>query len=353
MYCTRAHDEALLIAVCMDTSQPARIERAPLRIVDGAGLGHDFFSSFFSLGILVYTDGGAGASEGCVAMTLTSLRRAVALIKEQDPSLPPLSVATTEAGELTSGKWMDSCGLLVMPGGRDLPYVAKLQGTGNRHIRDFVRNGGGYLGLCAGGYYGASFVEFAKGDAVFEVVGERELAFFPGVAQGPLLPGFEYKTHAGARAVRISLSDTALKMAEAVSNGCSQLSAANPLTIYYNGGCHFLSNQSNGRATETATTPTHKEATESHSPFEVLARYEEKTGEGGEKTQGPAVAMVACKFGRGRAVLSGVHVEASAELLGMCYSGDPHITPLLPRISTTDSYRELLLSGIVKYLLSL
>ena len=33
-----------------------------------------------------------------------------------------------------------------------------------------------------------------------EVVGDRELSFFPGVARGAVLPGFDYQTEAGAGA---------------------------------------------------------------------------------------------------------------------------------------------------------
>jgi glutamine amidotransferase-like uncharacterized protein len=59
---------------------------------------------------------------------------------------------------------------------------------------DFVEGGGSYLGLCAGAYYGCSRVEFETGGAM-EVVGARELAFFPGVARGAVVPGesFEFE----------------------------------------------------------------------------------------------------------------------------------------------------------------
>jgi len=44
------------------------------------------------------------------------------------------------------------------------------------------------LGLCAGAYYGCARVVFEPGTPL-EVVGDRELAFFPGVARGAAFPG--------------------------------------------------------------------------------------------------------------------------------------------------------------------
>ncbi len=89
----------------------------------------------------MYTDGGEGASPDCVAMTIDSLVK----------SLPSdYSLATTTSEELRVGHWMKDTCLLVMPGGRDLPYTRDLEGTANDNIRQFVASGGAYLGLCAG-----------------------------------------------------------------------------------------------------------------------------------------------------------------------------------------------------------
>lgn len=59
-------------------------------------------------------------------------------------------------------------------------YCRSLNGEGNRRIDQYVRRGGSYLGLCAGGYYGSSKCEFEVGNKVLEVVGARELGMhFP------------------------------------------------------------------------------------------------------------------------------------------------------------------------------
>ncbi|EFJ50700.1 hypothetical protein VOLCADRAFT_88490 [Volvox carteri f. nagariensis] len=89
-----------------------------------------------------------------------------------------------------------------MPGGADLPYCKHLNGHGNRLLRDYVAGGGSYLGICAGAYYACRRVEFEVGGPL-EVVGDRELCFFPGAARGPAYPGFDYLSERGAQAAPI------------------------------------------------------------------------------------------------------------------------------------------------------
>ena len=99
--------------------------------------------------------------------------------------LDTYGIKTINAKNVIEGKWTKKAVLFIMPGGADLPYLKKLNGPGNKIIKDFVTHGGAYLGICAGSYYGASYVEFDKGGKL-EVLGNRELAFFEGKAIGPL-----------------------------------------------------------------------------------------------------------------------------------------------------------------------
>ena len=136
-------------------------------------------------------------------MAMASLRKAV------DPAPPHLlyEVQTITPDDITLGNclgWL-GCSLLVMPRGRDLPYVDRLSGAGNAKIKEFIRRGG-YLGICAGAYYSCSLVEFAQGDPLLEVCGARELALYPGTVRAPTFPGFDYQSCAGARAAPVSLS---------------------------------------------------------------------------------------------------------------------------------------------------
>jgi len=163
-----------------------------------------------------------------------------------------------------SDNWEEKTNLVVIPGGRDLPYHNHLQGEANRRIRSFVENGGSYLGICAGGYYGASEVIFEEGGPL-EVVGLRELAFFPGRAVGPAFGKgkFAYGTQKGATLAK-------LKWEKGRSSA------------YFNGGCYFE---------------------DAHHHADVIATYEELD----------LPAIISCKVGKGRAILSGVHLECEVD----------------------------------------
>ncbi len=158
--------------------------------------------------------------------------------------------------------------LLVIPGGRDVPYHNHLQGEPNRRMRQFVENGGSFLGICAGGYYGSGRVVFEEGGEL-EVVAHRELAFFPGRAIGPAYGKnlFSYGNQSGAR-------EAPIRWQEGVCG------------LYFNGGCFF-------------------EAPEVYEAVEVLATYDD--------LEGSPAAIVSCQVGQGRAILSGVHFECSVK----------------------------------------
>lgn len=165
--------------------------------------------------------------------------------------------------------WILSAALLIMPGGRDIPYFNKLKGEGNKKISRYVREGGRYLGICAGAYYGSKRVVFAKG-LLHEVIDERELCFFPGDAIGPLYDpnAFSYENEDGERASSISFKKDSF-------------------SVYYKGGCYFSFDQK---------LPSH---------VDVLGYFEDL-----EKKH-PAIVL--CKIGKGKALLSGVHPEVNLE----------------------------------------
>jgi biotin--protein ligase len=131
-------------------------------------------------------------------------------------------------------------------------------------ISQFVWEGGCYIGICAGGYYGASRVVFDQG-GLLEVVALRELGFFPGEAVGPLFGPFIYDSEEGARYVSISWQDRGTQ--------------PRWISAYYNGGCMFLNVER-----------------ESVDVWSYYQTYQQ-------------AAVVACSWGRGQAVLSGVHPE--------------------------------------------
>eukprot|EP00128_Syssomonas_multiformis_P004899 Colp12_sorted_trinity150504_noHs@14349 len=243
--------------------------------------------------IVIY--GGAGACWSCIT-------QAKATITEMVGASYNVKVITAES--VISGEWAENTALFVMPGGQDLPYCKALNGTGNEKIKSFVQNGGKYLGFCAGAYYGSARVEFEVGTKM-EVVGDRELAFWPGRAVGCVYPGFDYATNRGARACKIDTS----------FNKTSEESKA---TVYYNGGCCFKSD---------ALPPNCK----------VLAKYSDVD----------ETAVILCKVGSGQALLSGVHPEFNSNLMD---KSDPYLLAILPDLEAGEHTRRLFVHNLLSEL---
>lgn len=166
-----------------------------------------------------------------------------------------------------------------MPGGADLGYCRILNGEGNRRITQYVERGGCYLGLCAGAYYGSGRCEFEVGNKLLEVVGNRELAFFPGICRGLAFPGFVYHGEAGAKAVELKVVKSALPKGP----------APEVFHSYYNGGGVFVD------------APKFRDE-----GVEVLAEYTQQLKvDAGEGT----AAVLYRKIGNGGIVLSCAHPE--------------------------------------------
>ena len=250
------------------------------------------FALFFCLGATIYVYDDEGVSPESHQQVLYTLR---AQVGEQH------TIQTLSAAEVIEGAWTQSAVLFVMPGGADLPYAAKLNGRGNDVIKAYVHGGGFYLGLCAGGYYGSSYVEFDRG-GLLEVLGTRELGFFPGHAIGPALAQYDYQNDSGARAgdIRVTL------------DGSEQ-----NLFLFFNGGAYFR---------DAASFP----------DVTVLGWYE---------TLGQA-AIVKIKHGDGTVILSGVHFEYDEDLF--C-EDNFFIQKLLPSLKSTAVERK----GLMKKVLNL
>ncbi|KAL8812884.1 MAG: hypothetical protein Q9223_000534 [Gallowayella weberi] len=223
------------------------------------------------MNILVYS--GNGSTVESVRHCLYSLRRLLS---------PTYAVITVSGNAIIKEPWTASCALLVFPGGADLGYCRTLNGEGNRRIRQYVERGGRYLGLCAGGYYGSKRCEFEVGNKTMEVVGNRELAFFPGTCRGCAFSGFIYHSEEGTRASQLRTSKVAL----------SKGSVPDVFRSYYNGGGVFVD------------APKYK----SHG-VEVLASFTEEldvdSGEG-------SASVVYCEIGDGAALLTSTHPEFAA-----------------------------------------
>lgn len=186
------------------------------------------------------------------------------------------TIQTVTADILNNTSWEMDTYLFIIPGGRATPYFEALHLVGNQKIKDFVASGGQYLGICAGGYYGASHIIFENGHLQNEIITDRALGFYSGTAEGPAydLGVFEYNSEAGARIGYIT-----------TSNEIGDLS----MPVYFNGGCYFHSHQEN-------KLPDNLEANVS-----ILAKY-------ADHENNPA-AMITFSYGKGKVCLSGVHFE--------------------------------------------
>jgi len=215
------------------------------------------------------------------------------------------SLTTLTAEEVRNGGWIQEAALFVMPGGRDLLYLEQLKGSGNQVIKEYVSTGGAYLGLCGGAYYGAGFVEFDAGGPL-EVTGERELKFFPGKAIGPLLAPYDYESNKGARVATI-----AMNLGTSYHN----------LPFFFDGGCFF-------------------EEAQSFPNVSVIGWYQTS-----ESKKLPAILYI--QHGKGRVILSGVHIEYSAGSLDI---QDQFLAPLIPILKTETTAREHVFHDCLKLL---
>ena len=222
------------------------------------------------MNVLIYS--GTGATVSSVRHATWSLRRLLG---------PNYAVITVTSDQILKEPWTTTCALLVMPGGADLGYCRMLNGEGNRRIKQYVQMGGSYLGLCAGGYYGSARCEFEEGKRAMEVIGDRELAFYPGTCRGLAFPGFVYASEAGARAVTLKVEKGVL--------GADGGALPDTFRSYYNGGGVFV----DARKFKDKG-------------VEVLANFEDDlavdSGEG-------AAAVVFRQVGDGRVMLTGPHPE--------------------------------------------
>lgn len=260
------------------------------------------------LNVLVYT--GTGSTVESVKHAIYTLRRILS------PNYAVIPITDTV---LLKEPWAPSCALLVFPGGADLGYCRVLDGEGNLLISQYVRRGGAYLGFCAGGYYGSQRCEFEVGNKAMEVVGPRELAFFPGTCRGSAFKGFQYHSEKGAKAIQVSVTKDAFKGVGVVPE---------EFTSYYNGGGVFLQNS------------------EKNDGIEVVAGYADDLDvDGGELK----AAVVYCKVGQGAAMLTGPHPEFAAANLSHQHDV-PAYNELVDKLKADDGARTNFLKACLRKL---
>ena len=256
------------------------------------------FFCFRIMNILVYSGDGAE----CVDVLCNSLNDVLLKLRV----IGQYNVLTVTSVELYQTNWLDTTKLLVLPGGRDLPYVKELTGVALENIKKFIRDGGSYLGLCAGAYFSCSYVCFEKGTAL-EVSGGRELSLFEGTGKGCVYPGFKYSSTSGSKVIPL--------------NCCGDLATTLGSTCfcYYNGGCEFI----------------HDNSFDEYETLATYADYPEKK------------AIISLQLQQGKVVLAGVHPEMNARYLNTCEYSQSRWEEMLEHVAE----QEKLFQWIIHHLL--
>ena len=170
--------------------------------------------------IWIYCDD--GADDNCIQQTKKTMEK---LIDHKKYKIK--LVKAPDIISLTADK-MNKLALLILPGGRDIPYCEKLNGTGIENIQRYLNEyNGNYFGICAGAYFACRRVHFAL-NTELEVKGTRQLNLFDGTCCGPCIKPYKYDSRSyGSVATKIY---------------CKQLNKH--ILCFYNGGGHFIpSNQ--------------------------------------------------------------------------------------------------------------
>ncbi len=201
--------------------------------------------------------------------------------------------------------WEKATKLLVVPGGMDRPYHKNLRGLGTERISRYVREGGNYLGICAGAYFSCQRLRFHELDgSVF--LGERELGFFPGSAVGPAYGNdFSYTSPVGVRAAKLYFPHTQ-------DYGWAM----------FNGGCYF-------------------EHAEQFSDVLIEASYED--------IEGRPAGIVSRRVDEGLVVLSGLHIECIPSFCPMTEANAVEAQNILrDNPHRLDSYKKQLLARLLQ-----
>jgi glutamine amidotransferase-like uncharacterized protein len=195
----------------------------------------------------------------------------------------------------------------VLPGivGEHSPYKELLGKEGNQRIRNYVKNGGVFIGFCAGAYYACQSIYYRTPWGITKSQNPG-LNFFNATAQGPI-------ANQGRKAEENDRwSDVTLTFIEYEDeNG----------TLQKSGVCY-----GNGPA---LTNIKDKE-------LKIIANY--------SKVPGKPVAMASKQIGKGLAIFVGVHPEISSEHVqkDTAFIKQPHIKRLVSLLSPHEEDRKLL-----------
>lgn len=246
--------------------------------------------------ILIYND--------CGAANVDILKR------EIDAYFIPrgFRVAYTSAKDIMHGALNTHVRALFMPGGAARPFAAKLNGQGNASIRNFVRDGGFYYGICAGAYYACTHMMFEP-----DIPSLRKSDYYGLNLMNATAIGSLYK-EMGLSPYR----KNGASMACAILTGSDR----QHYSAHYHGGPYFQIN------TEPAAN--------------IIANYQ---------VAGNPIAVADTVYGGGRVILSGVHYETTgADILGAIHKSNPdavYLHKVASHLTQAEPLRRALLNKVL------
>ena len=217
-------------------------------------------------------------------------------------NLKKYKIETTSYNKIIDNSFDRDAVAIVIPGGADLKYAKYLNGTGNKNIKDFVKKGGVYIGVCAGSYYGSSYTEFDK-QGPSEVIGKRELGFFAGKTIGPVFAKYYYNSLKGMRATKIKTS----------------IGDKKELIVFLNGGGYFVDAQK-------------------YKDTKVIAKY----------SKNDKAAIILVNYGKGKVLLSAPHFEYDPFLIR---GKTPNEKKEIEYLKASDNFRKKYALDVLKLVL--
>ncbi|MCK4654473.1 MAG: hypothetical protein KAU01_08505, partial [Candidatus Cloacimonetes bacterium] len=116
--------------------------------------------------IALYSDN--GADEGCILATTKMFE------------WMGYEVTLVKADSINNNS-LNRFNIICFPGGDMYQYAQDISSEGFDKIKEFIRNGGGYVGICGGAYFTGEKVYWQGNQLPM-----NSLAIFPGITQGPI-----------------------------------------------------------------------------------------------------------------------------------------------------------------------
>lgn len=140
---------------------------------------------------------------------------------------------------------LDKFDVLYWPGGHYPAYWDEMGLEGKSKVQEFINDGGGYLGVCAGAYYACDYMVWMDDEDYpapeYKVEGdELNLDLFPGVAYGPIFEIVE-RPDPGYAMTRINIIDHTHPITDSLPDYMQILYAGGPyFELYENANATIL-----------------------------------------------------------------------------------------------------------------